>query len=60
MLRYERRHEQRVEAPPGAPPIVLLPGFGNQTEDYTAPFGDEETGIVATLQVDDGQRHGRR
>lgn len=52
MLRYERPPSLgRVEAPPGAPPIVLLPGFGNCSLDYTAPFGDEEAGIVAALQV---------
>lgn len=51
MLRYERQHSTAVAAPQGAPPIVLLPGFGNCTEDYTAPFGDEEASIAAALQV---------
>lgn len=51
MCRYQRGEHARVEAPAGAPPIVLLPGFGNCTQDYVAPFGDEEAGVAAVLQV---------
>ena len=51
MCRYRKTHQHTVDAPAGAPPIVLLPGFGNNTLDYTAPFGDEEAGIAAALQV---------
>lgn len=50
MCRYRKTHQHTVDAPAGAPPIVLLPGFGNNTLDYTAPFGDEEAGIAAALQ----------
>lgn len=51
MCRYQRPELPRVEAPTAAPPIVLLPGFGNCTQDYVAPFGDEEAGVAAVLQV---------
>lgn len=40
----------RVTAPPSAPPIILLPGFGNCSADYSAPFGNEEAGIAAALK----------
>ena len=43
----------RVSAPEGAPPVVILPGFGNCTSDYTAPFGLQEEGIAHFLQVHD-------
>jgi len=51
VCRYQRPELPRVEAPTAAPPIVLLPGFGNCTQDYVAPFGDEEAGVAAVLQV---------
>lgn len=54
VCRYQRGEHARVEAPAGAPPIVLLPGFGNCTQDYVAPFGDEEAGVAAVLQVGRG------
>lgn len=41
----------RVTAPPGAPPIVILPGFGNDSGDYLAPFGEEDASIVAALRA---------
>lgn len=43
-----------MEAQPGAPPIVILPGFGNCSEDYTAPFGNEEAAVAAALRVSFG------
>ncbi|KAG2487577.1 hypothetical protein HYH03_013856 [Edaphochlamys debaryana] len=43
--------QPRVEAPPGAPPIVILPGFGNASTDYTQPFGNEEAAIATRLAV---------
>ncbi|PSC68465.1 GPI inositol-deacylase PGAP1-like isoform B [Micractinium conductrix] len=48
--RVQPLNADRVEAPQGTPPIVLLPGFGNCTADYTAPFGDEEASVAAALQ----------
>ncbi|PRW60544.1 alpha beta-hydrolase isoform B [Chlorella sorokiniana] len=50
VCRYQRGQQARVEAPVAAPPIVLLPGFGNCTQDYVAPFGDEDAGVAAVLQ----------
>ena len=41
----------RVSAPQGAPPLVILPGFGNCSSDYTAPFGLQEEGLVHFLEV---------
>lgn len=40
----------RVQAPSNAPPIVILPGFGNCSSDYVAPFGLKEEGIAHFLQ----------
>lgn len=37
-------------APRGARPIVVLPGFGNNMSDYTAPFGCPEEGLATQLQ----------
>ena len=51
MFRYQQLAGDRVEAQPGSPPIVILPGFGNCSEDYTAPFGNEEAAIAAVLKV---------
>jgi hypothetical protein len=39
-----------VRAWPGAGPIVLLPGFGNDTEDYEAPFGQARRGLAPRLR----------
>lgn len=41
----------RVTAPPDAPPIVILPGFGNDSGDYLTPFGDEDASIAAALRA---------
>lgn len=51
LLSFRRPHHERVEAPRGAPPLVLLPGFGNATRDYVAPFGREEDAIVTALKA---------
>ncbi|GIL87480.1 hypothetical protein Vretimale_1625 [Volvox reticuliferus] len=49
-LRWSRPAEiARVVAPSGSPPIVILPGFGNASMDYTAPFGNEESSLHARL-----------
>ena len=48
---YASPPHPRVEAPPGHPPLLLLPGFGNCSADYLAPFGDEEMSVVAALKV---------
>jgi hypothetical protein len=45
----------KVHAPAGAPPMVILPGFGNMTGDYTEPFGDRDASICAALQLRDFQ-----
>eukprot|EP00955_Chlamydomonas_euryale_P030961 325803-Chlamydomonas_euryale.AAC.1 len=42
---------QRVLAPDGSPPIVVCPGFGNNTEDYTAPFGAADAAFVTALRA---------
>jgi len=41
----------RVSAASDQPPIVILPGFGNNTADYVAPFGEESRSISAALQA---------
>jgi hypothetical protein len=56
LLNEQSRHRQRtrialkVHAPPGAPPLVILPGFGNMKGDYTEPFGDKDKSICTALQ----------
>ncbi|GAX79510.1 hypothetical protein CEUSTIGMA_g6951.t1 [Chlamydomonas eustigma] len=42
---------QRVKAPAGAPPIVILPGFGNCAQDYEAPFGVRKASLMAALEA---------
>lgn len=50
VLFYERpRALPRVSAPRGASPLVILPGFGNDSADYTAPFGEASASLVAAL-----------
>lgn len=39
----------RVQAPAACPPVVILPGFGNCSEDYSSPFGNSEASISAQL-----------
>lgn len=51
VLPYMPHNKPRVEAQPGQPPIVILPGFGNNTQDYVAPFGDQTSSVVTALQV---------
>lgn len=41
----------RVEADASNVPLVVLPGFGNNSADYLAPFGNEEAGLVSALEV---------
>ena len=31
-------------------PVVVLPGFGNNTEDYVAPFGQADVSLVSLLE----------
>ena len=40
----------QVTAGPDALPVVILPGFGNCTDDYTRPFGDLESSLASVLQ----------
>ncbi|EFJ43502.1 hypothetical protein VOLCADRAFT_121439 [Volvox carteri f. nagariensis] len=42
---------RQVDAPPGSPPIVILPGFGNASTDYTEPFGNKEAALATRLAV---------
>jgi hypothetical protein len=44
-------HVPRVQALPRSPPIIILPGFGNNSTDYTAPFGLEEEAMATHLKV---------
>lgn len=37
-------------APEAARPVVILPGFGNKSEDYTAPFGNQEASLASALE----------
>lgn len=39
-----------VRAWPGCGPIVVLPGFGNDTQDYESPFGDARRGLAPRLR----------
>ena len=40
-----------VKAGSGARPIVILPGFGNNSADYTEPFGDKASSLSQHLEV---------
>jgi pimeloyl-ACP methyl ester carboxylesterase len=40
----------RVRAPANAPPIVILGGFGNNSKDYVAPFGNADVSLAASLE----------
>jgi hypothetical protein len=40
-----------VEASGSSAPVVICPGFGNNSADYIAPFGDEGQGLVSALSV---------
>ena len=42
---------KEVTAPADARPLVVLPGFGNNTTDYTAPFGDTSLALTTHLEV---------
>eukprot|EP00892_Ulva_mutabilis_P002429 jgi/Ulvmu1/12187/UM085_0051.1 len=41
VVKFQPHKQSRVEAPPQTPPVVILPGFGNRSTDYTSPFGEE-------------------
>ena len=41
----------RQLAPPGACPVVVCPGFGNNSTDYLAPFGDPNSSLAASLRA---------
>ncbi|MEW5308207.1 MAG: hypothetical protein WDW38_000183 [Sanguina aurantia] len=53
VLKWQKPEEPvaRVMAPPGAPPIIILPGFGNARKDYTEPFGDKSSALVTHLEA---------
>ena len=42
---------QPVLARPHENPVVILPGFGNNANDYLNPFGVQEGSMVSQLQV---------
>lgn len=42
---------KKVTAPADARPLVVLPGFGNNTKDYTAPFGDTSLALTTHLEA---------
>lgn len=50
MTPFVKQHTYRVEASHSCLPLVILPGFGNATRDYLAPFGDEEASLAAALR----------
>ncbi|KAK9816517.1 hypothetical protein WJX72_001415 [[Myrmecia] bisecta] len=39
-----------VQASPDAPPLIILPGFGNNTADYVEPAAQREHSLVASLR----------
>jgi pimeloyl-ACP methyl ester carboxylesterase len=41
---------RRVTAPAGFGPLLILPGFGNDTSDYEAPFGVAEASLTIALR----------
>ena len=41
---------RRVTAPPGFGPLLILPGFGNDSGDYEAPFGNSEASLASALR----------
>ncbi|KAK9821764.1 hypothetical protein WJX81_006068 [Elliptochloris bilobata] len=49
-LTIDWRSLGKVVAPPEAPPVVILPGFGNDTGDYECPFGDKDAAIATALR----------
>jgi hypothetical protein len=52
VLPYTRDpHLKEVKAPADARPLVVLPGFGNNTTDYTAPFGDTSLALTTHLEA---------
>eukprot|EP00232_Nephroselmis_pyriformis_P016368 CAMPEP_0182898406 /NCGR_PEP_ID=MMETSP0034_2-20130328/27464_1 /TAXON_ID=156128 /ORGANISM="Nephroselmis pyriformis, Strain CCMP717" /LENGTH=198 /DNA_ID=CAMNT_0025032373 /DNA_START=1 /DNA_END=594 /DNA_ORIENTATION=+ len=40
----------RILAPAGANPFIILPGFGNDTSDYISPFGFPEQSLKFHLE----------
>lgn len=49
----------QVTAPPLAPPLVILPGFGNRSSDYECPFGEDsaDKSMVSELESRGFQCH---
>ena len=48
-LSFQGHSVSRQRAPKNAPPIVILGGFGNNSLDYTAPFGDPSVSLASAL-----------
>lgn len=40
----------RVEAPPAFGTLLVLPGFGNDSSDYAAPFGAADASLLTALR----------
>ena len=47
---WRRPNTPRVLAPTGYGTLLILPGFGNASEDYTSPFGQEEASLASALR----------
>uniref|UniRef100_A0A7S3QUW5 Uncharacterized protein n=1 Tax=Dunaliella tertiolecta TaxID=3047 RepID=A0A7S3QUW5_DUNTE len=50
IVSYTPPNLPRVEAPAQVRPIVILPGFGNNSNDYIAPFGKQDS-LVNSLKA---------
>lgn len=45
VYQFCKSHDDAVTAAADAPPLVILPGFGNKATDYTAPFGEASADV---------------
>jgi len=50
-LTFRGHGVDRVRAPANAPPVVILGGFGNNSRDYVAPFGNADVSLAASLEA---------
>ena len=50
-LSFKGHGVDRVSAPKNAPPVVILGGFGNNSQDYVAPFGNADVSLAASLEA---------
>jgi pimeloyl-ACP methyl ester carboxylesterase len=48
---FSPNNQPKAQAHPHKqPPILILPGFGNNSIDYTCPFGDEDRALATALK----------